>query len=134
MKPNPTSAPPEPLERARRQFERWRRLPKPDRRIPEALWRAAVEAAGCHGISKTALALSLSHQTLKERVEAIGPRPLTGAPGPAFVELLPPALVGAAECVVELEDRRGTRMRIQIRGTGTPDVTALTKTFLASKA
>jgi hypothetical protein len=123
-----------PLERARQQFERWRRLPKTDRRIPEALWRAAVEAAGLHGISRTAVALSLSHQTLKERVDATAPRPLTGEPGPAFVELLPPALAGAVECVVELEDRRGTRMRIQIRGTGTPDVTALTKTFLGSKA
>ena len=125
---------PEPLERARGEFARWRHLPKADRRIPERLWLVASEAAGRHGVSRTARTLGVSYVTLKERLEATTHK----APGPregsaAFVELVPPALAGAAECVVELEDRRGARMRIQLRGASTPDLTALTKAFWGSE-
>ena len=134
MRPKPIATPLEPLERARQRFERWRRLPKADRRIPETLWGAAVEAATLHGVSRTAVALRLSHKALKERAEAAGPRPRPRESGPAFVELLPPGLAGGAECVVELEGRGGARMRIQLRGTGTPDLAALARTFLRSKA
>ena len=136
MKPKLIPASPELLERARQRFERWRHLPKADRRIPEVLWAAAVEAAGRHGVSRTALTLGLSYQALKQRLEAAStsPGPCTREGGATFVELLPPALAGAAECVVELEDHHGAKMRIRLRGTGTPDLATLARAFLGSKA
>jgi hypothetical protein len=103
------------LEGVKRRFERWRRTRRGHARIPDALWAAAVIAAGVHGLNRTVRALRLDYYSLKERVEqqastASGPtaKAATGRgrrsarkrfrrreadPAralPAFVELAPP--------------------------------------------
>jgi len=146
------------LERLRRRFDRWRETREGRSRIPEALWASAVKAAGRHGLNPTARALRLDYYSLKKRVEAF-PRELPGRtagsrdgsdgqplvrPGPrlrgsgpkrssrsaaAFVEW--PALVPACspECIVELEDPRGAKMRVHLKGVQAPDWAALSRTF-----
>ena len=124
---------PKSIVRVQQRFERWRRLGKKNKtagrlRIPEELWRAAVEVATEHGAYKTARALRLNHTALKARLpERSGER--GGSVEGAFVELVPAALSGVAECVVDLEDGRGTRMRIQLRGGMTPDLASMTRAF-----
>jgi hypothetical protein len=57
------------LEGVQRRFERWRRTRRGHSRIPDALWAAAVKAAGVHGLNRTVRALRLDYYSLKERVE-----------------------------------------------------------------
>ncbi len=57
------------LVRVQRRFERWRRTRRGHARIPDALWAAAVKAAGVHGLNRTVRALRLDYYSLKERVE-----------------------------------------------------------------
>jgi hypothetical protein len=57
------------LEGVRRRFEHWRRTHRRRSRIPEALWAAAVRAAGRCGIHRTSKALRLDYYSLKDRVE-----------------------------------------------------------------
>ena len=129
---------PESIERVQRRFERWRRLGKTKgrSRIPEALWRAAVELAGEHGTYKAARALRLDYQGLKSRLSEPTRNGLRrGVPrGSAFVELLPATVTDAAECVVELEDRRGSKMRIHLKGGAPPDLASLTRAFCGTEA
>jgi len=123
---------PKELERVRQRFEQWRQLPRRRgrRRIPERLWRAAVDVAGKHGAYMTARALRLDYRRLKDRLTGAGQHqrgdPSDGR-GASFVELMAPALGGGTECVVELEDDRGARMRIQLKGAVPPELVALAK-------
>ncbi len=146
------------LEGTRRRFERWRRTRKGRSHIPEPLWASAVKAAGQYGLAKTAWALRLDYYALKKRVEAAGSRRVFGgkvatysisdreavsADGPltamapvkggqavaTFLELTPPASGGSRECILELEDPGGAKMRVHLKGSEAPDLTALSRSF-----
>ncbi len=106
------------------QFERWRRSRKRGTRIPETLWRAAVEAAEEHGVSKAAQVLSLDYYKLKTRVESPPEPParITSpesepATGREFLEI--PLFASAPECVFEMKDAQGARLRVELRGAAT---------------
>ena len=138
------------MQKVYRRFERWRsahtgRLP-----IPARLWAAAVELAREHGVSPTAQALRLEYGKLKRLLESASPLPKrlvkrrrqkalavglrrtrSSAP-PAFLELMTSPAVGLAECVIELEGRRG-KMRIQWKGTTAPDLGGLSRALWESK-
>ena len=146
------------LEGTRRRFERWRRTRKGRSRIPEMLWASAVKAAGKYGVNKTAQALRLDYYALKKRVEAAGSRRVPGgkvashpisdreavsADGPltaiapvkgrqavaTFVELASPAPASTRECILELEDPGGAKMRVHLKGVEAPDLAALSRSF-----
>ena len=120
------------LEGVRRRIERWRQTRKVRSAIPDALWAAAVRMASAYGMNRTARVLRLNYYGLKKRVE----QQAVGAVGaaetkdePRFVELAPFSSVGGCECLLELEKAGGVRMRIQLKGVVTPDLTALSQTF-----
>jgi hypothetical protein len=69
MNANKTSDLPVGLESVRRRFGRWRETRRGHARIPDALWAAAVKAAGMHGLHRTVRALGLDYYSLKDRVE-----------------------------------------------------------------
>jgi hypothetical protein len=48
---------------------------------------------------------------------------------PSFVELFPAGGASPAECVVELEDPSGSRMRIELKGVAAPDLVSLTRSL-----
>ncbi len=141
---------PHSMQKAYRRFERWRsahtgRLP-----IPARLWSAAVELAREHGVSPTAQALRLEYGKLKRLLESASPPPKrlakrrvskarvaglrrTGSNAPpAFLELMTSPAVGLAECVIELQGRRG-KMLIQWKGTTGPDLSALSRALWESR-
>ena len=72
-----------------------------------------------HGVSKTSLALHLDYYALKKRLEA-GPKRLPGGDGAGarFVEIPLRAVAGGAACVLEVEDGRGARLRVELQGVG----------------
>ncbi len=141
---------PHDMQKVYRRFERWRsahtgRLP-----IPTRLWSAAVELAREHGVSPTSQALRLEYGKLKRLLESASPVPKrlakrrvakaraaglrrtrSNAP-PAFLELMTSSAVGLAECLIELQGRRG-KMRIQWKGTTAPDLAGLSRALWESK-
>ena len=46
-----------------------------------------------------------------------------------FVELAPFSPNGSCECLLELEDAGGAKMRIQLKGIAMPDLAALSQSF-----
>jgi len=59
----------------------------------------------------TAQALRLDYHALKKHFEAVGNQPDGGVVA-TFVELAPPAAGSARECILELEDPGGAKMRV----------------------
>jgi len=123
---------PAPLENTRRRFERWRQTRPPKSRIPEALWAAAVRMAESYGLARTASVLRLDYYSLKKRLEQNAVHRSKTPPAgvkATFVELPRPMQPAVAECVVELEDGAGVKMRIHLKGGEAPDLVALTRSF-----
>ncbi len=135
MRSRTTGTLPAPLEAIRRRFERWRRTRTGRSRIPDTLWTAAVQVAGHYGLHRTTQALRLDYYALKKRVEdaASDREPHREAATP-FLELPVPVSGGVSECVVELEDPGGAKMRLHLKGGAVPDVTALVRNFRGVEA
>ena len=127
MNKRPTVTVPAEIEEAQLQFENWRCERKRGQRIPENLWGTAVELAKQHGVWPTARALNLDHNGLKRRVGNGDEEVKSGA----FVELIPQGAI-LCTCIVEMEDARGARMRIELKGAAA-DVTALSRTFWSER-
>lgn len=150
MRSRTTQAIPARLEAGRRRFERWRRTRKGHWRIPEPLWTSAVKLAGAYGLCRTARTLGLDYNALKRRAASARPGDSPGGktagaktarqktagqePATAFVELVPPAPTCSPECILELEDPRGAKMRIHLKGIETPDLAALSRSFWGIEA
>ena len=128
------------LERLRQRFDRWRQTCDGRSRIPEALWAAAVKAAGKYGLNATARALRLDYYSLKNRVEADGSRDgsdrrevAKSAAGTIrrgrFVELASVAPACSPECILELEHPGGAKMRVHLTGMPSPDLAVLSRSF-----
>ena len=120
------------VEALRRRFKQWRRTRKIGSRIPEALWAAAVKLAEAYGIHPTAKALGIDYYCLKKRLEerpASRSKIATPANGAKFVELSAAARTGIPECILELEDVEGAKMRIQVKGIEAGDLAALSRSL-----
>lgn len=115
------------LERARSQFQAWRKRRQVGERIPQPLWAMAARLAGTHGVSRTAAALGLDYYSLKHRVEAAGRAPQPN--GPAFVEVSPRPLMAVKHCRLELDNGAGARLHIELSGYDAADLEALARGF-----
>lgn len=125
------------LEIARRRFDQWRRCRQKGERIPESLWAAAVEVAAEYGVSRTASTLRVAYYALKKRLakQALPSRPMPQLGElPAFVEFTAPTQAPRGECLLELEDARGARMRVHLKGVEAPDLAALSRSFWGSQS
>ena len=125
-----------PLQRLQRRFEQWRRTKKGWARIPSGLWSAAVDSGARYGVYRTARSLGLDYSQLKR---SIGSKPQSvkaaakttvAVKSARFVELqAPPAVLGVGECVVEMENARGGKLRVQLKGGDLAGLAALTSGF-----
>jgi len=123
------------LESTRQRFERWREAREGRPRIPESLWALATRAARQFGVHRTCRALRLDYVVLKRHVESDATQgPPRDASPPSFVELVPAGSTFPTECVVEIEDLSGARMRIELKGVAVPDLVALTRSLRTSGA
>jgi hypothetical protein len=119
------------MRRVCRRFERWRSGHKGRLPIPNALWRAAAEAAREYGVFQAAKALRLDYTKLKRLTQADAvPTRATLLPA-RFVELAPAEGIAMAECVIELEGPRG-KMHIHWKGAMPPDLAALSRVLWES--
>jgi len=139
MSTRKTCALPARLEGVQRRFEHWRRTRKGLSHVSESLWAAAVKIADSCGISRTAKMLRVNYNALKRRVErsvaaaTSEPEKIAAeqrfASLPAFLELAPRTRAGDCQCMLELEDASGAKMRIHLQGAEAPDLTALSRSF-----
>lgn len=128
-----SSSDPAPLADARKQFSEWRsNRARRTERIPLALWKAAARCAVRFGIHPTARALGLDYAALKRRMPLVA-KPARTVDSP-FVELVPSVRSSSPECVVELENRAGAKLRIELRGSAIPDLIDLARRFTREEA
>jgi hypothetical protein len=112
------------VEEMRQRFAQWREQHPGRQPLPKQLWVAAANLARRHGVNRIAQALGLNYYSLQQRLEsADGERPEPARPS-SFVELMPwgPAL---PECHLELEHAQGHKLKIQLKGAATRELSSL---------
>jgi hypothetical protein len=125
------------VSQLKRQFDQWRAGRKVGQRIPSDLWAGAVAAAVEHGAYRVAGELHLDYAVLKRRAALAGGKAQSTELAPRFVELFTPAGPAASatsrpECVVELDNARGAKMRVQLNGNALAGLSALCSAFWAA--
>jgi hypothetical protein len=125
------------LTQLKERFATWRAVRKLGMRIPPELWAEAVEMVAVHGACRVAGELNLDYDMLKQRVALAGGKVTTAELAPRFVELFAaagamPAPSAQPECVVDLANARGARMRVELNGQGLVSLSALCSAFLGA--
>ena len=115
------------LAKACERFVAWRRTKQPQSRIPPRLWKLAVMLAGKHGLNRAASALRLDYYSLKKHVQQAGDN--AGSQGAAFVEVVAAPQSPDGECIIELENCTGAKLRVTLKGHAPPDLAALARGF-----
>ena len=126
--------PPASLSEVKEQFKIWRRTRKSPRPIPEKLWAAAVCLTANHSISQISKELVVDYSALKKRVAIKNKDAAASMSPPGFIEvnLEPPAAV--SECIVEMQDIVGAKMRMHFRGKTDFDLLELARSFWRKKS
>jgi len=116
------------LEAVQQEFQTWRSGRQRGSRIPERLWQAAAELSRRHSMSEIARRLRLDYVKLSRRIASLpsaGPDEIGAGCGFAELGLLPgtSSAGGCAgsgptsgECLVEVEDGTGRRLKMHMRG------------------
>jgi len=127
------AVPSQSLSEVKEQFKTWRKTRKSLRPIPKKLWAAAVSLTTQHCLSQISKELVLDYSALK-KCAAIKNKDSAASMSPSdFMEvnLEPPAAV--SECIVEMQDIVGAKMRMHFRGKTDFDLLELAKTFWSKK-
>ena len=125
------------LEKVKQQFRIWREAKTGRERIPDSLWEAAVEVfnKGEHSLHKISKTLHLNYTTLKQHVEQYIPSSIElkadAAPehSPDFIAFELDTHLPVSECVIEMEDTTGAKMRMCLRGKTDPNILGICKSF-----
>jgi len=124
----------ESLEQVRERFKRWRETRGRGEHIPRMLWWAAVGIAREYGLDVAARELHIDGDQLKKRLEQGGGGPQVSRMGIQFVELTvapagEPVAQLLCECAIELQNRRGAKMRVELNGPGLAGLEGLCSAF-----
>jgi hypothetical protein len=132
-----TPSPHPSLEEVQRQFDSWRKSGKHRTLIPPRVWNAAVSLAGRYSTHKISTTLRLNYTQLRKRISLAGAAEKTVASPPSmpfadFVEysVCPPH---KPQCLIEMENRHGDKMRIFVSVESSPDLLRLGKSFWSRK-
>ena len=127
--PTPTPT----LTEVKEQFKAWRKTRKSSRPIPAQFWTAAVSLAANHSLSQISKELVVDYSRLKKRVLAKKKTKSASMSSSGFIELNldPPAAV--SECIVEMQDIAGAKMRMHFTGKTDFDLLELAKAFWSKK-
>lgn len=122
---------PSPLESVRYQFEKWRETRKSTREpIPESLWAETINLCNQYSINQVSRVLHLSYTTLKKRVQGKNPVPKKKKlSSPTFVELDWQSNFSSSECIIEMENAYGSKMRMSFKGRANLDLLELSRAF-----
>jgi len=117
------------LDEVKNQLENWRKNKKNHREpIPKKLWQTAADLARKHSINEVSKALRLSYADLKERVYGHSIlKHKTKEKLASFIELKCNSSLSEQETTVDIENKKGCKMRICLKGSA--DIETLIKTF-----
>ena len=123
------------VEEIRDQFETWRKTREKRTPIPDALWEAAVSLSPRYSLYQISKALRLNYNDLKCRIQT-SPSSLQSPPAidPSFIELGLKDPLLPAECIVEMEDQNGAKMRMCFKGEAGLDLLELGKVFWGKRS
>ena len=113
------------IEKVKQRFETWREVRKKRTRIPEELWQAAVELTSDYTPNKISQTLHVNYSVLKERIVSMKTAEL-GVEGD-FVEVDLDRRMSTEEWVFELEDGKGAKMRMRMKGGAGVDIIEIAK-------
>lgn len=126
------------LEEVKQQFKIWRKTKTGRERIPASLWQAASEVfkIGDHSLHRISKTLHLNQTALKQYVQQQCPEVIKAeheAP-PSFIALELDSSLPVSECVIEMEDTTGAKMRMCLRGNTDPNIFEICKSFWGQQA
>ncbi len=123
--------PPE-VRKLAQQLRLWRASPHRERRIPEALWGAAVGLARTYGVSRIARALKFSYHDLHRRARGTRARRTRRPSHPTFIQLPRPAWSTAVDQhgTVEVVHGSGSRLILRLPAAKPDEPLALVQAFL----
>jgi hypothetical protein len=128
MKSEKQSKPDDSLPAAQDAFEQWRNTRKNKRgRIPESLWKAAMDLYPSYSNCRIAKALRLDFKELKRRIR--DQQTLTTSS--EFVELNAQRLFSAGHCVVEVRSPAGFEIKIRTEAAFPLQLSELLSCFLS---
>jgi hypothetical protein len=115
------------IEEVRQRLEDWRKIKKHRQPIPKDIWQDAAGLARKHSINTVSKTLRLSYTDLKDRV--CGPSK-TKQKSSDFIEIGygRPSLV--PETTIEMENKKGSRLKVSLKGGTDSDLMDLARTFL----
>lgn len=116
------------LATVKQQFKKWRDSRQHRSRIPEELWEAAASLSGQYSIHYISKSLGVNHSALRDRVAACSLSENTEIQT-CFFELPPPQSPLPSECLVEMENIRGDKMRMHFTGEISLDLLTLGQDF-----
>ena len=116
------------IEKVKERFETWREVRKKRTKIPEELWQAAVELSSNYSLNEISQTLHINYSVLKERIVSMESEELgmKGTEGD-FVEVDLDRRISTEEWVFELEDGKGAKMRMRMKGGAGVDLIEIAK-------
>ncbi|MBT6499407.1 MAG: hypothetical protein HOK67_05845 [Deltaproteobacteria bacterium] len=116
------------LATVKQQFKKWRDNRQHRRRIPDELWEAAASLSGQYSIHYISKSLGVNHSALRDRIASRSLSKNTEIQT-CFFELPPPLTPPTSECLVEMENIHGDKMRMHFTGEISLDLLALGQNF-----
>lgn len=122
------------IEQVRGDLQEWRRNRKHGARIPEDLWVAAVKLAKRYRPARIAHELRLDYDGLKQRLKTTPRQGISDPPTQrGFIELFPFAPSSHCQCTIAIEDRRGAKMKLELKGASAGDVAAVSRALWSAE-
>ena len=124
------------LQPLAQRLQGWRATRPLGQRIPEELWKAAVDLARAHGLSRTATALKLSYADLQRRLSGQRmSRRGRRLSAPAFVELAPALPATLRESgTLEVVQGSGSRLILRLPNAKAKELLPLVQLFLRHRS
>ncbi len=110
------------------QFKIWRDTRKQKSRIPDELWSSAVSLSNRYSIHSISKALHVNHTALRDRVSSWRTNRSQETLS-CFIEVPLPQSSSASQCLVEMENRSGEKMRMHFSGGIGVDLLGLSQNF-----
>ena len=119
------------LSEVKKKFELWRKTRENRKPIPRELWDTAANLSETHSINQISKALHLNYTALKNRVnkKEANQTCIQKVQASSFVELNFEQSPLASECIVEMQDCSGAKMRMCFKGKTDFDFLELGKAF-----
>jgi len=119
------------LSEVQEKFELWRKTRRNRKPIPHELWDTAANLSETYSINQISKALRLNYTALKKRVNKMETNQpcIQKVQASSFVELNFEQSSLVSECIVEMQDCSGAKMRMCFKGKTDFDFLELGKSF-----